>query len=98
MPFRLFARHAKRAALEELGNIVLTMVKHGNLDESRIQAKSGAILEFDRLIRAKEAEGRQLHLKAQEAKGKQHYKGLCTCGAEIPESARFCGRCGTKLP
>lgn len=87
----------KREALEELGNIVYTMHLKDAFDEERLRTKSAAIASLDEQIKQKENELAETHAKAQEALGKPKAIGVCACGAEIHEDAKFCGRCGAKV-
>ena len=87
----------KQDALEELGNIVHTMLSKGALDEERLRAKSATISALDEQITQKEADLVETHTKAQEALGRPRPIAVCDCGAEIHEGAIFCGKCGKKL-
>lgn len=87
----------KKQALEELGNIVYTMHLKGSFDEERLRAKSAAIAALVDQIRAKEQRLVEVHAKAQEALGKPKSVAICTCGAEIYEGTKFCGKCGIKV-
>ena len=87
----------KRESLEELGNIVYTMFLQGSFDESRVREKAAAVAALDDQIKQKEAEEKDIHLKAQEAMGKPKMGGVCSCGAELPVGAKFCGKCGRKI-
>jgi len=87
----------KKEALEELGNIVHTMILKSGLDEERLRAKSAAIAALDDQIKQKEQELEEIHAEAQEALGKPKAIGVCACGAEIHESAKFCNKCGKKV-
>jgi hypothetical protein len=87
----------KKEALEELGNIVHTMLLKGALDEERLRAKSAAIAALDDQIKQKEKELMETHAKAQEALGKPKPIAMCACGAELFEGAKFCGKCGKKV-
>jgi NADH pyrophosphatase NudC (nudix superfamily) len=87
----------KREALEELGNIVHTMLAKGVLDEERLRTKNTAITALDEQIKQKESELTEIHAKAQEALGKPRPIAICACGAEIYEGAKFCGKCGKKV-
>lgn len=87
----------KKVALEELGNIVYTMHLKGSFDEERLRTKSAGIVALDEQIKQKENELGEIHAKAQEALGKPKPVGTCACGAEIPEGAKFCGKCGAKV-
>jgi NADH pyrophosphatase NudC (nudix superfamily) len=87
----------KKEALEELGNIVYTMHLKGSFDEVRLRAKSGSVAALDEQVKQKETELAEAHAKAQEALGKPKSVGTCSCGAEIHEGAKFCGKCGAKV-
>lgn len=85
--------------LEELGIMVYTMFREGKTcDKNAIQDKCEAILNLETQIEGKEKELEQIHLEAQEALKKQKTsQHTCTCGAEIPLNAKFCGKCGKKI-
>jgi NADH pyrophosphatase NudC (nudix superfamily) len=87
----------KKNSLEELGNIVYTMYLKSAFDEQRFRDKSAAISALDEQIKQKESELDEVRAKAQEALGKPKAVGICACGAEIHEGAKFCGNCGTKI-
>ncbi len=87
----------KKQALEELGNIVYAMHLKGSFDEERLRAKSAAITTLDDQIREKEKQLVETDAKAQEALGKPRPVGTWTCGAEIHEGTKFCGKCGAKV-
>jgi NADH pyrophosphatase NudC (nudix superfamily) len=87
----------KKEALEELGNIVYSMHLKGSFDEERLRAKSAAIVTLDDQMRHKEKELKEVHAKAQEALGKPKPVAICTCGAEIYEGTKFCGKCGKNV-
>lgn len=87
----------KKALLEELGNIVYTMSLKGSFDEERLKTKCAAVAALDGQIKQKEEELKEVHLKAQEALGKPKPIAVCTCGEEIYESTKFCGKCGKKV-
>jgi NADH pyrophosphatase NudC (nudix superfamily) len=87
----------KKALLEELGNNVYTMFLEGGFDEEGLKTKCPAIAALDGEIKSKEQELKEVHMKAQEALGKPKPIGICTCGEEIYESTKFCGKCGKKV-
>jgi flagellar biosynthesis chaperone FliJ len=87
----------KREDLEELGNIVYTMFLKSAFDEQRVRNKSAAIATLDDQIKQQEKELAQIHAKAQEALGKPKAIAICSCGAEIYEGTKFCGRCGKRV-
>lgn len=86
----------KREVLEELGNIVYTMFLQGGFDDALLREKAAALAALDNQIKQKEAEEKDIHIKAQEAMGKPKMAGVCSCGAELPVGAKFCGKCGRK--
>ncbi len=87
----------KKEALEELGNIVYTMYLNAAFDEDRLRTKGAAIAALDQQIKHKEIELTEIHAKAQEALGKPKPVAICSCGAEIYEGTKFCGRCGKRV-
>jgi NADH pyrophosphatase NudC (nudix superfamily) len=87
----------KKNALEELGNIVYIMYLKNSLNMERIKERCEKIKELDSQIKEKEEELKQIHLKTEEALGKPKVIKICECGAEIYESAKFCGKCGKKV-
>lgn len=89
----------KRNRLEELGNIVYTMVSRGTLDQERLQEKCCSIAAIDKAIQEKEEQIRVIQIKTQEAIGRVglHPIAKCSCGADLFEGAKFCGRCGQNV-
>jgi len=89
----------KKTLLEELGNTIYTMFREGTTyDEGTINQKCESLLKIDSQIDEKEKELEQVHREAQEALNKQKTsQNLCTCGAENPPHAKFCGKCGKKI-
>jgi len=87
----------KKESLEELGNIVYTMHLKSAFDEERLRSKSAAIAALDEQIKQKESELTEIHAKAQEALGKPKPVGICSCGAELHEGTKFCGKCGAEV-
>ncbi|MCX5803451.1 MAG: zinc ribbon domain-containing protein [Proteobacteria bacterium] len=89
----------KKGSLEELGNIIYSMFLEGKgYNEVTIKEECNVIVNLDTQISEKEEELRKVHLEAQEALGKQKVpQSVCTCGAEIPEGIKFCGKCGKKI-
>ncbi len=87
------ARRQKRELLEELGSIVFVMVSRDSFELERIREKCAAVGGLDERIRVLEKAIRELHAKSEEARGKRK-AAACACGAEIPEGAKFCGKCG----
>lgn len=87
----------KGQLLEELGSIAHTMLSKGALDEERLNAKSSEIGKLEEELSQKEDELAETHTRAQEALGKPKAVGTCSCGAEIHEGTKFCGKCGKKV-
>jgi len=87
----------KRGAIEELGNIVYTMLLKENIDEVRIKDKGTAILKLDSQIKDIENEILIVQNKARESLGGVAPVGKCTCGADIFEDTKFCSGCGKKV-
>ncbi len=87
----------KKAALEELGNIVYVMFVKGDLDAERIRAKASAIAELDNQIKGAEEELRRVFEETQHTLGIGKISARCDCGAEISEGAKFCRQCGRKV-
>jgi len=85
-------------ALEELGNIVYTLFVKNQSDDERVRSRCKAIADLDRQIREKEEELQVIHARAEEQLGKPAAIGRCDCGAEFQPGAKFCGKCGAKLP
>jgi hypothetical protein len=52
---------------------------------------------LDDQIKQKENELMETHAKAHEALGKPKPIAICTCGAELFEGAKFCGKCGARI-
>jgi len=87
------ARRRKRELLEELGSIVFVMVSRDAFEMDRVREKCGAVAGLEERIRGLEEAIRDLHAKSEEALGKRK-AAACPCGAEIPDGAKFCGKCG----
>jgi NADH pyrophosphatase NudC (nudix superfamily) len=87
----------RKEALEELGNIAYTMYLAGTFVEERLKAKCAAISELDGQIRSRRSELADIHARAQEVLGKPKPISTCSCGAEIYEGTKFCGKCGKKV-
>jgi NADH pyrophosphatase NudC (nudix superfamily) len=87
----------KKEALEELGNIAYAMYLSGTFVEERLKTKCAAISELDGQIRSRQSELAEIHARAQEDLGKPKPASICSCGAEIYEWTRFCGKCGKKV-
>ena len=86
----------KSSAIEELGNIVYTMLLKGAIDEVRINEKGSAILKFDNQIKDLESEIVQVQNSSRESLGMLASIGKCVCGADLYEDIKFCGACGKK--
>ncbi len=87
------ARRQKRELLEELGSIVFVMVSRDAFEMERVREKCAAVGGLDERIRGLEEAIRELHAKSEEALGKRK-SPACECGADLPEGANFCGKCG----
>ena len=87
----------RKEDLEELGNIVYTMFLKNAFDEERLRTRGVAIAVLDDQIKQKEKELLETRAKAQEALGRPKAVAVCTCGAEIHEGTKFCGKCGAKV-
>ncbi len=87
----------KSHRLEELGNIVYTMLLKASIDESRIKDKGSAIQKIDNQIETLENEIVQVQNKARESLSFTASIGKCTCGAALYEDTKFCGSCGKKV-
>jgi len=87
----------RRGKLEELGNIVHTMLSRGALDEARLREKSQAIATLDAGIRQREEQIQAIQVRTQEIIGGAGARqiGQCACGAPLLEGAKFCGGCGS---
>lgn len=88
----------KRGRLEELGNIVYTLVTHQRLDEEhkRVIEKCEALAVLEKKIQEKEEGIREIQRKTQEILGLQAAQPVarCECGADLCEGMKFCGSCG----
>ncbi len=91
------ARRQRRELLEELGSIVFVMMSRDSLELERVREKCREIGGLDERIRELEDAVRNVHLKSEEALGKRAAAGRCSCGAEVPEGSKFCGKCGTPV-
>lgn len=87
----------KKALLEELGNIVYVMSFGDGFDGERLKTKCSAVAALDDQIKKKGEELKEVHMKAAEALGKPKAIATCTCGEEIHEGTKFCGKCGTRI-
>jgi NADH pyrophosphatase NudC (nudix superfamily) len=87
----------RRGKLEELGNIVHTMLARGALDEARLREKSQAIATLDAAIKQREEQIQAIQVRTQEIIGGAGTRqiGQCACGAPLLEGAKFCGGCGS---
>jgi hypothetical protein len=87
----------RRGKLEELGNIVHTMLLRGPLDEARLREKSQAIATLDAAIKQREEQIQAIQVRTQEIIGGAGTRqiGQCACGAPLLEGAKFCGGCGS---
>ena len=74
------ARRRRRDTIEELGSIVFAMVSRDALDTERIRELEESV--------------RTVHLRSEGAVGKQKAAAPCSCGADIPDGSKFCGKCG----
>lgn len=88
------ARRRRGELIEELGSVVFVMMSRDALDMERVREKCGAVAGLDERIRALEESIRNVHLKSEEALGKRHAAASCSCGADIPDGSKFCGKCG----
>lgn len=68
------------------------MVLKGDLDQERLRSKSAAITSLDEQIKKKESELIEVHAKAREDLGRPKPIAVCSCGAEVFEGAKFCGK------
>ncbi len=87
------ARRRRRELLEELGSIVFVMMSRDSPEPERVREKCRTVAGADERIRELEESVRNIHLKSQEALGKRK-AAACACGADIPDGAKFCGKCG----
>ncbi len=88
------AHRQRRELLEELGSIVFVMMSRDSLELERVREKCRAVGVLDERIREFEEAVRALRLKSEQAPGKRVAPARCSCGAEIPEGSKFCGKCG----
>lgn len=77
----------------ELGEFVFKLYLQGNLDTSKIHEKCEFIAGLETQIREKEAELKDVRMKAAEAMGRNFCDG---CEAELSDGAKFCSECGKK--
>ncbi|WP_028895469.1 zinc ribbon domain-containing protein [Syntrophorhabdus aromaticivorans] len=87
----------KKDALEELGNIVYTLYLKGTPDEERVKSRCDAIAALDNQMKEIKEELRLIRLQADEALGKPRPVTICSCGNDIYEGTKFCGKCGKKV-
>jgi len=88
------ARRRRRELIEELGSVVFVMASRDELDMERVREKCRAVAGLDARIGEMEESVRNLHLKSEEILGKRRAPPPCSCGADIPDGAKFCGKCG----
>lgn len=88
------ARRRRRELLEELGSVVFVMVSRDAFEMERAREKCRAVAGLDERIRDLEESVRNVRLRAEEALGKRVAAAPCSCGADVPEGSRFCGKCG----
>ncbi len=88
------ARRRRRELLEELGSIVFVMASRDAFEMDRVREKCRAIAGLDERIRDLEESVRNVRPKPEEAVGTRTAAAPCSCGADIPEGSKFCGKCG----
>ncbi len=89
------ARRRRRDLIEELGSVVFAMESRGAFDMERVREKCRAIAGLDERIRELEEAVRNVHRRSEEVLGRpKDASPPCSCGAGIPEGAKFCGKCG----
>lgn len=78
----------------ELGEAVYEMNLQGSIDQNGIKEKCDAITALKQQIQEKETELLNVRANAAAAMGQL----VCpSCKTEVPEGAKFCGKCGAKL-
>lgn len=92
----------KRAALEELGNIVYTLTSQQGLDAARerVASKCGEVALLDEQMKNIEADIRRIQAEAAAALGVTPATGGASCracGTSNVKTAKFCARCGQQL-
>ena len=87
----------KKENLIELGTAICVMLDEDKINPDPLKVKRSTIAEIDRQIKAKQNELVEIHAQAQQALGGEKPGTRCTCGAAIPEGAKFCLACGQKV-
>lgn len=86
----------RKTAFEELGKSVYdAYTAGGSLDQSLVETKCRAVKGLDDQIIEREKEIANINREADEqTEGTVRTAHRCECGAELPDSAKFCGKCG----
>ncbi|HNQ64843.1 MAG TPA: zinc-ribbon domain-containing protein [Smithella sp.] len=91
-------QNKKQDALEELGNIAYAMFLKNNIDTDIIKNKGNEISKIDEQIKNLQNEIVEVQKRAQDSLREDvPSANTCACGAVIPEGAKFCGVCGSKV-
>ncbi len=89
-----FLREQRGKALFEMGEMIFQMYLQNGLNEEKIRTKCETVALLGSRIMEKELELKQLHVKAEEALG----KNFCTfCETELAENAIYCSKCGERV-
>lgn len=92
------ARRRRRELIEELGNVVFVMESRDAFDMERVREKCRGVAGLDERIRELEEAVRDVRRRSEELLGKRKAAiPPCSCGADVPEGAKFCGKCGKQV-
>lgn len=94
-------RNDKKNAINELGKITYDMLKSESFELEVLEGKFKEILQIEKELEEKEEAKNKEETKEEvksETPATEEVKVTCpNCGAANPETAMFCGKCGTKL-
>lgn len=94
-------RNDKKNAINELGKITYDMLKSESFELEVLEGKFKEILQIEKELEEKEEAKNKEEVKEEiksETRVTEEVQVICpNCGAVNPETAMFCGKCGTKL-
>ncbi|MDP3385910.1 MAG: zinc ribbon domain-containing protein [Eubacteriales bacterium] len=94
-------RNDKKNAINELGKITYEMLKSESFELEVLEGKFKEILQIEKELEdkedAKNKEDNKNENKSDTPVSEETHVICPNCGAVNPESAVFCGKCGTKL-
>lgn len=86
----------KKTALEELGmSLYQAFLKGETFNPGDAHSKCENIRNLDGQINDREREIEEINKNAEESiQGTPSSRNVCECGVELPDNAKFCGKCG----